>query len=63
GLFRHIHPMVYGVAPEGQKPVEANMLPIAIHLILVLWLGLAIPGFLAAWLNQATELISGASLL
>jgi hydrogenase-4 component F len=63
GLFRHLHPMVYGAAPEGQKPVRANMLPVAIHLGLVLWLGLAIPGFLARWLDRATELIAGVSLL
>jgi hydrogenase-4 component F len=63
GLFRHLHPMVYGSAPEGQLPVRANMLPVAIHLGLVLWLGLAIPGFLARWLDRATELITGAHLL
>ena len=63
GLFRHLHPMVYGVAPAGQKPVQANMLPVAIHLGLVLWLGLSIPGFLARWLDRATELITGAHLL
>jgi hydrogenase-4 component F len=63
GLFRHLHPMVYGAPPEGQKPVRANMLPVAIHLALVLWLGLAIPGFLAQWLDRATELITGSHLL
>ena len=63
GLFRHLHPMVYGAAPEGQRPVRANMLPVAIHLALVLWLGLAIPGFLAQWLDRATELITGSHLL
>jgi hydrogenase-4 component F len=63
GLFRNLHPMVYGTAPEGQKPVRANMLPVAIHLALVLWLGLAIPGFLAQWLDRATELITGSHLL
>jgi hydrogenase-4 component F len=63
GLFRHLHPMVYGAAPEGQKPVRANMLPVAIHLALVLWLGLSIPGFLVQWLNRATELITGSHLL
>jgi len=62
GLFRHLHPMVYGVAPEGQQPVRANMLPVAAHLLLVLWLGLAIPGFLSQWLSQATALITGESL-
>jgi hydrogenase-4 component F len=63
GLFRNLHPMVYGAAPEGQKPVRANMLPVAIHLVLVLWLGLAIPGFLAQWLDRATELITRSHLL
>jgi hydrogenase-4 component F len=63
GLFRNLHPMVYGAAPEGQTPVQANMVPVTLHLLLVLWLGLSIPGFLAAWLNRATELIAGVSLL
>jgi len=63
GLFRHLHPMVYGTPPEGQQPVPANMIPVTVHLALVLWLGLSIPGFLAVWLNRATELITGASLL
>jgi len=63
GLFRHLHPMVYGAAPEGQQPVPANMIPVTVHLGLVLWLGLSIPGFLARWLDRATELISGGHLL
>ncbi len=63
GLFRHLHPMVYGAAPKGQQPVQANMLPVFIHLGLVLWLGLSIPGFLAAWLDSATQLITGEHLL
>jgi len=63
GLFRHLQPMVYGAAPEGQQPVAANMLPVYAHLGLVLWLGLSIPEFLARWLDRATELIAGAHLL
>jgi len=63
GLFRSIHPMVYGVAPDDQLPVKANMLPVIVHLLLVLWLGLLIPGFLAGWLDEVTRLISGAGLL
>jgi hydrogenase-4 component F len=39
------------------------MLPVAVHLGLVLWLGLAIPGFLAGWLDRATALITGMRLL
>lgn len=63
GLFRHLHPMVYGMPPEGQVPVRANIWPVYIHLALVLWLGLSVPAFLAHWLDQATLLISGASML
>ena len=33
--------------PRGSSRSRANMFPVAIHLALVLWLGLAIPGFLA----------------
>jgi hydrogenase-4 component F len=63
GLFRHIQPMVYGNKPEGQQPIKANLWPVIIHLALVLWLGLAIPSFLADWFSQATLLISGSKLL
>ncbi len=63
GLFRHLHPMVYGKAPQGQQAVRVNMVPVALHLLLVLWLGLAIPDFLSNWLNLAATLISGKGLL
>jgi len=63
GLFRHIQPMVYGERPEGQFAVKANLWPVIIHLALVLWLGLAIPSFLANWFSQATLLISGSAPL
>jgi hydrogenase-4 component F len=59
GLFRHLHPMVYGEPLEDQQPVRANMLPVMVQLAFVLWLGLAIPSFLSDWFNQATRLISG----
>ncbi len=63
GLFRNVQPMVFGAPPPGQKPVHANMIPVAVHLVLVLWLGLVIPAFLARWFEQATVLIAGASPL
>ena len=63
GLFRHVHPMVYGTVPEGQQSVPANMIPVMVHLGLVLWLGISIPAFLASWLDRATELITGVHLL
>ncbi len=63
GLFRFLHPMVYGEVPDGQQAVKANMWPVILHLILVLWLGLYIPDTLANWLNEATRFISGTSVL
>jgi hydrogenase-4 component F len=63
GLLRHVHPMVYGAVPPGQQAVPANMFPVMLHLGLVLCLGIMIPGFLAKWLDRATELISGGHLL
>lgn len=63
GLFRHLHPMVFGEKPEGQVAVKASLTPVLIHLLLVLWLGLSIPVFLADWFEQATQLISGEGLL
>lgn len=63
GLARHVQRMVFGEPPPGQRPVEANMLPVVLHLLLVLWLGLSIPVFLSSWFEQATLLISGASPL
>lgn len=61
GLFRNIQPMVYGKQPEGQLPVQINLWPVMLHLALVLWLGLAIPTFLADWFTQTTVLISGSA--
>jgi hydrogenase-4 component F len=63
GLFRNIQPMVYGQKPEGQQAVQANLVPVMIHLAIVLWLGLAIPTTLSDWFNQATILISGSAPL
>jgi hydrogenase-4 component F len=62
GLFKHLQPMVYGEVPPGQVAIRANMLPVIIHLLLVLWLGLSMPGFLDQWFDQATEIISGHSV-
>ena len=62
GLFRAIQPVVFGARPDGQQRVKANMWPVIIHLGIVLWLGLAIPSFLANWFDQATLLITGSSL-
>ncbi len=63
GLFRHLHPMVYGPAPADQTPVAASMLPVLIQMALVLLLGLTIPAVLGHWLGNATSLIAGSNPL
>ena len=63
GLFRHLQPMVYGEPGENMQPVPVNVLPVAVHIALVLWLGLTMPAFLAGWFDTATALISGVHLL
>ena len=63
GLFRNLQPMVFGAKPSGQEPLKVNMAPVYLHLLLVLWLGLAIPGFIAGWFDQVTQLITGRGLL
>lgn len=63
GLFRHLHPMVFGQPPAEQVPVRANMLPVYVHLLIVLLLGVSIPMVLARWFNAATILISGHGVL
>lgn len=62
GLFRHLHPMVFGERPSGQVAVTGSMLPVLIHLFVVLWLGLSIPPILAGWFDQATILIVGSGV-
>ncbi len=63
GLFRHMQLMVYGEPPPGHLPVTANMWPVMLHLALVLWLGIAIPGVLVRWLDQATIMVVGKGVL
>lgn len=60
GLFRHVQPMAFGTPPEQVNAVRVNMLPVYVHFGLALWLGLAIPGFLANWYQTAAALLQGA---
>jgi len=63
GLFRYLQPMVFGAQPAGQTAVKSSIVPVAVHLLIVLWLGLSIPLVLANWFDQATQLIAGVGLL
>lgn len=63
GLFRNLQPMVFGTRPDGQAAIRVNMMPVYLHLLLVLWLGVAIPAFLARWFDQATGTILAGGML
>jgi hydrogenase-4 component F len=63
GLFRHVQPMVFGESPAERAPIQVSMVPVAVHLLIVLWLGLSMPAFLAGWFDEATRLIAGSGLL
>ena len=63
GLFRHLQPVVFGPRPASQAPIAVSMAPVFVHLAIVLWLGLSMPGFLARWFDGATRLIAGSGLL
>ena len=61
-VFSKVQPMVFGDATTSDAsaialPLRPSMLPIFMHLVLVLMLGLWIPPFLADWYRQAARLI------
>jgi hydrogenase-4 component F len=56
-LLRRVQPMVSGEVPSWQRPVRAAHLPVLLHLLLVLGLGLYLPAFLDGWLRGAVELL------
>ncbi|MEJ2554493.1 MAG: hydrogenase 4 subunit F [Gammaproteobacteria bacterium] len=61
GLLRYVQPMAFGTPPEQARVVRTYMFPVYIHLGLALWLGLAIPTFLADWYQTAAALLQGAA--
>lgn len=63
GLFRHIQPMVYGQPGDDVQARAAGTAPVYLQLALVLVLGLAMPGFVTSWLDLATALIAGRSVM
>jgi len=56
-IFRKVQPMVSGNAPSYQKPVKAAHVPVIMHIVLVLVIGLYMPGFLNKWFHTAVELL------
>jgi hydrogenase-4 component F len=56
-LLRRVQPMVSGEAPSWQKPVTAAHVPVILHLVLVLAIGLYLPPFLNDWFVTAAKLL------
>jgi len=56
-LFRRVQPMVSGDAPAYQKAIKAAHVPVILHMVLVLVLGLYMPDFLNKWFHTAVGLL------
>ncbi len=56
-LFRRVQPMVAGNVPAYQRPVNAAHVPVILHMVLVLFLGIYLPDFLNQWFHTAVELL------
>lgn len=56
-LFRRVQPMVSGNVPSYQKALKAAHVPVILHLILVLAIGVYMPDFLNKWFHTAVELL------
>jgi len=56
-IFRKVQPMVAGAVPAYQKPMKVAHVPVVLHLVLVLVIGLYMPDFLNSWLHTAVELL------
>jgi len=56
-IFGRMQMMVFGETTGERLPHPPALIPVFLHLLLVLLLGLYIPPYLAAWYRQATALI------
>jgi hypothetical protein len=56
-VFSKIQPMVFGETTAKRLPHRPAMIPVFVHLLLVLMLGLWIPPALADWYREAARLI------
>jgi hydrogenase-4 component F len=56
-VFSRVQPMVFGETSVKRLPHRPAMIPVFVHLLLVLMLGLWIPPSLAAWYREAARLI------
>lgn len=56
-LLRRVQPMVAGHVPSWQHPLKASHVPVILHMVLVLVIGLYMPNFLSRWFHMAVELL------
>ncbi len=56
-VFGKVQPMVFGDSNARRLPHPPAILPVFVHLLLVLMLGLWIPPYLAEWYRQAAKFI------
>jgi len=55
-LFRRVQPMIAGEIPANQQSLKVAHLPVILHMVLVLIIGIYMPNFLAEWFNTAAAL-------
>jgi hydrogenase-4 component F len=58
GIFGRVQPMVFGETTAVRLPHAPALIPVFVHLLLVLILGLYMPPYLANWYRQAAALLS-----
>jgi hydrogenase-4 component F len=56
-LFRKVQPMVAGEVPLHQRSMKAAHVPVVLHMVLVLTIGLYLPDFLNRWFHTAVGLL------
>jgi hydrogenase-4 component F len=56
-LFRRVQPMVGGTVPGYQVRIKAAHIPVIVHMLVVLVLGLYMPKFLSGWFQTAVGLL------
>ena len=56
-LLRRVQPMVAGGIPSWQHSLKASHVPVILHMVLVLVIGLYMPDFLSRWFHMAVELL------
>lgn len=56
-IFSRVQSMVFGETTAKRLPHPPTLIPVFVHLVIVLMLGLYIPPYLAEWYRQAARLI------